>query len=465
MAEERIRGAVLVVDDELNARRGLQKLLEQEGFSVQTAADGAEALERLGQHLADVVVTDLRMPTMDGLELLRRVKTTYEDLPVLVVTAFGAIESAIEAMRAGAEDYLQKPVVLDELLIALDQALKHRGVREEVRVLRGRLGDKLRPANIVGESPAMQVVFKTVAQVAPTRASVLLTGESGTGKELIAQALHDGSPRRAGPFVKLHCAALAESLLESELFGHEKGSFTGAAGRREGRFKQADGGTLFLDEVGEIPPGIQVKLLRFLQERSFERVGSNETLKVDVRIIAATNRRLEQEVREGRFREDLFYRLNVVAIEMPPLRLRPSDVLLLAEHFLKKYAYENGKSIDGFSPDALARLQEYSWPGNVRELENVIERAVVLAEETRVGTGALPTSLSASVHGGVPIPGSTFADIERHAIVSTLEAVGWSTTRAARMLDISVRTIQYRLHQYGLAKHPVDKALEKVSGE
>jgi two-component system response regulator HydG len=465
MTEERVRGAVLIVDDEQNARRGLQKLLEQEGFTVQTAGDGAEAMELLGAQVPDVVVTDLRMPKMDGLELLRRVKATHEDLPVLVVTAFGAIESAIEAMREGAEDYLQKPVQLDELIIALESALKHRKVREEVRVLRGRLENKLRPANIVGESPAMQAVFKTVAQVAPTRASVLITGESGTGKELIAQAIHDGSPRRSGPFVKLHCAALAESLLESELFGHEKGSFTGAAGRREGRFKQADGGTLFLDEVGEIPPGIQVKLLRFLQERTFERVGSNETLKVDVRVIAATNRRLEQEVREGRFREDLFYRLNVVSIEMPPLRLRPSDILLLAEHFLKKYARENGKEIDGFAPDAIARLSEYGWPGNVRELENVIERAVVLAEESRVGAGALPTSLSASVHTGVPIPGSTFADIERHAIVSTLEAVGWSTTRAARMLDLSVRTIQYRLHQYGLARRSVDKVLEKASNE
>jgi two-component system response regulator HydG len=462
MTTDQIRGSILLVEDEPNARRGLKALLEQEGFEVVAAADGQEALELLTTSVPDVIVTDLKMPRVDGLELLRRARAAHEDLPVVVVTAFGAVDSAISAMRAGAEDYLEKPVQLEELVVVLERALRHRRARVEVKELRGRLTDRLRPANLVGDSPPMQDVFKTVAQVAGTRASVLNTGERGTGKELIAQAIHDGSPRRGGPFVKLHCAALSESLLESELFGHEKGSFTGAAGRREGRFKQADGGTLFLDEIGEIPPAVQVKLLRFLQERTFERVGSNETIKVDVRVIAATNRRLDQEVREGRFREDLYYRLNVVAIEMPPLRVRPTDLLLLAEHFLQKFATDNGKQIAGFTPDALARLREHTWPGNVRELENIIERAVVMCDSDRITPSALPASLAAQLPGAVRIPGSTFAEIERHAILSTLEAVGWSTTRAARMLDLSVRTIQYRLHEYGLARR-THKADEKVS--
>jgi two-component system response regulator HydG len=462
MANETTRGMVLIVDDEANARKGLKTLLEQSGFEVMTAGDGAEALDILATTPPDVVVTDLRMPRVDGLELLRRARLAMEDLPVIVVTAFGAIDSAIHAMRAGAEDYLEKPVQIEELEVVLDRALRNRKVRSELRNLRARVEDRLRPANLVGESPAMQAVFKTVAQVAPTRASVLISGESGTGKELIAQAIHNSSPRKQGPFIKLHCAALAETLLESELFGHERGSFTGAQGRREGRFKQADGGTLFLDEIGEIPPSVQVKLLRFLQERTFERVGSNETLKVDVRVIAATNRNLADEVREGRFREDLFYRLNVVSIEMPPLRVRPSDLLLLAEHFLRKYAAENSKTITGITPDAAQKLCEYTWPGNVRELENVIERAVVLCEGPQITQAALPASLS-STTSSVRIPGSSFAEIEKHAILSTLEAVGWSTTKAARMLDISVRTIQYRLHQYGLARKHASKSDEEPS--
>ena len=452
MSETVKRAAVLVVDDEANARRGLKTLLEQEGFEVDVASDGVEALEKLAERPFDVVVTDLKMPRMDGLELLRRSKASDEDLPFIVVTAFGAIDSAIAAMRAGADDYLQKPVQVEELVVCLDAALASRKVRDEVKDLRSRLGGKVQPDSIVGQSAPMQSVFKTVAQVAPTRASVLITGESGTGKELIAQAIHAGSPRKSGPFVKLHCAALAESLLESELFGHEKGSFTGAQGRREGRFKQADGGTLFLDEIGEIPAATQVKLLRFLQERSFERVGSNETVKVDVRVIAATNRRLEEEVRDGRFREDLFYRLNVVSIEMPPLRVRPGDILLLAEHFLRKCSLDNGKTVRGISAPALKRLTDHVWPGNVRELENVIERAVVMCDSNEIQDNDLPTTLGSIALTGVRVPGSTFAEVERHAIVSTLEAVGWSTTRAARMLELSVRTIQYRLHEYGMAK-------------
>jgi two-component system response regulator HydG len=440
---------VLIVDDEPAALRALKSLLEGEGFRVRTAENGLVALDELAEATPDVLVTDLKMPELDGLGLLRRAKALDEDLPVIVMTAFGDVDTAIEAMQTGALHYLQKPVRVDELVVLIGQALAHRGTRHEVKVLRGRLDGKLKPSNMVGESPAMQAVWKVVSQVAPTRASVLIAGESGTGKELIAQAIHEQSPRKGAPFVKLHCAALAESLLESELFGHEKGSFTGAMGRREGRFKQADGGTLFLDEIGEIPAMIQVKLLRFLQERSFERVGSNETVKVDVRLIAATNRDLAHEVQQGRFREDLYYRLNVVAIEMPPLRLRGGDAMALAGHFLRRYADENGKAVAGFTREAEARIAEYAWPGNVRELENAIERAVVLCEGAEIGAGDLPSVLASSRPGAVRIPGSTMAEIERHAILSTLEAAGGSTVKAARLLGVSVRTIQYRLRDYG----------------
>jgi DNA-binding NtrC family response regulator len=301
----------------------------------------------------------------------------------------------------------------------------------------------------------MQQVFDVVLQVAPSRASVLIAGESGTGKELIAAAIHEHSPRAKKPFVKLHCAALAETLLESELFGHERGSFTGAVGRREGRFEQADGGTLFLDEIGEISPSIQVKLLRFLQEHEFERVGGNQTIKVDVRVITATNRNLLQRVKEGLFREDLYYRLNVVSIDMPPLRARPSDIALLASHFLARYTRENGKAIDGFTDDALARLANYDWPGNVRELENAIERAVVVCKKTRIGVEDLTASIASAEKrpDGMPaVPGAKMEELERYAILKTLEHTGGSTSRAAEILGISPRTIQYRLQQYGQDK-------------
>lgn len=462
MTPPKERGHILVVDDELNALKAMRSLLAAEGYEVTTASNGKEALDSMAASTPDVVVTDLRMPEIDGLELLRRARESHGDIPVIVVTAFGAVDTAVEAMRAGAADYLQKPIQIEELLVVLDRVLAYSRTREEVKRLRERLDDKFRPANMVGDSAAMRAVFKIVQQVAPARASVLITGESGTGKELVAQGIHEASPRKNAPFVKLHCAALAESLLESELFGHEKGSFTGAINRREGRFKQADGGTLFLDEIGEIPPATQVKLLRFLQERTFERVGSNETLRVDVRIIAATNRNLQEEVRTGRFREDLYYRLNVVSIEMPPLRQRGPDILALAEYFLKKYATENGKNVNGFTPPAVGRLGEYPWPGNVRELENAVERSVVLCEGAKIDVTDLPLFVQAPPQGAVRIPGSTFAEIEKFAIISTLESVGWSTSKAARILDISVRTIQYRLHEYGLSSKDREPSTQRA---
>lgn len=443
------KGRVLVVDDEANARTALCELLRGEGYAVETAADGFKALGKIAEFEPEVVLTDLKMPGMDGVELLEKLRAQDEAACVIVMTAFGAVESAVSAMKEGAADYLTKPLNMTELTLVLDREFDRLRLRRETGTLRARLAERYSFENIIGSSPAMQEVFKTVAQVATSRASVLITGESGTGKELIAAAIHQRSPRAKGPFVKLHCAALAETLLESELFGHERGSFTGAAGRREGRFFQASGGTLFLDEIGEVSPGVQVKLLRFLQEHEFERVGGNETVWVDVRVIAATNRDLKAAVSEGRFREDLYYRLNVITLQMPALRDRLSDVPLLASHFLKKYVAENEKVIDGFSEDALLRLSGYNWPGNVRELENVIERAVVLASGTRITGTELPPHLFPNREGGgIMIPGSTLDDIERHAILHTLEATGGSTSRAAEMLGISVRKIQYKLHEY-----------------
>ncbi|WP_437574515.1 sigma-54-dependent transcriptional regulator [Sorangium sp. So ce887] len=451
-AEKRQGSRVLVVDDEASARSGLEKLLRQEGYAVDSAADGVEALEVATERPPDVVVTDLKMPNMDGVTLLGKLREQDPSLPVIVVTAFGDVSSAVQAMRAGAEDYLTKPVDFDALLLSLERALERSALRVEAENLRRQLREREGEGveGLIGTSPAMQKVYRMARQVAGARATVLITGESGTGKGELARAVHAKGPRVKGPFVTLHCAALAESLLESELFGHERGAFTGADKRRIGRFEQAHGGTLFLDEVGEIAPSTQVKLLRVLQERKFERVGGNETVSVDVRLIAATNRDLAAAVQEGHFREDLYYRLNVVHIDMPPLRVRDTDVLLLANHFLRRFAAENHRKIEGFTDEARAKLIAHRWPGNVRELENAIERAVVLCDETRIDAEHLPIDAAPVAKGALRVPGATMAEIERYAILSTLEATNGSTTRAAELLDISIRTIQYRLHEYGL---------------
>jgi DNA-binding NtrC family response regulator len=445
---------VLVVDDEPAARAGLKQLLQAERYEVDVAADGAAALERIAEHPPDIVVTDLDMPVMGGFALLGELRARSLDLPVIVVTSATELRSAVEAMRAGATDYITKPVEFDELLLSIGRALEQRNIRVENENLRRQLreqhGEGLQ--GLLGTSPAMQNVYRMAKQVAPSRATVLITGESGTGKGELARAIHVLSPRADKPFVAVHCASLAESLLESELFGHEKGSFTGAERRRVGRFEQADGGTLFLDEIGEIPASIQVKLLTVLQERRFERVGGNESIKVDVRIVAATHRDLVAEVSAGRFREDLYYRLNVVGIEMPPLRMRSSDMLSLAEHFLRQFALENHKSIEGFTDRAKTRIRSYRWPGNVRELLNAIERAVVLCNDSSVDESDLPQGGAPSSLDGIQIPGATMAELERFAIEKTLQAVDGSTARAAEVLDVSIRTIQYRLHEYGGAK-------------
>jgi two-component system, NtrC family, response regulator HydG len=446
------KARLLIVDDEPSARSGLEKLLRQDGYEVDVAESGEVAVAIAAERPPDVVLTDLKMPKMDGVELLTRLRQQDPELPVIVITAFGDVGSAVRAVRAGAEDYLTKPVDFDALSMVVAKALSMRALRGEAvdlrRQLRERDGDGLE--GLIGASPAMQKIYRVARQVAGARATVLITGESGTGKGEIARAIHKKGPRATGPFVTLHCAALAESLLESELFGHEKGSFTGASARRVGRFEQANGGTLFLDEVGEISLALQVKLLRVLQERTFERVGGNESVEVDVRLIAATNRDLAEDVRQGRFREDLYYRLNVVHVEMPPLRLRGGDALVLAEYFLRRFAQENKKPIERISEDARNKIAAHRWPGNVRELENAIERAVVLCEGAEILGEDLPIDVAPVPRGALRVPGATMAEIERYAILTTLDATNGSTTKAAEMLDISVRTIQYRLHEYGM---------------
>src|SRR6185436_6591748 len=378
------RGRILVVDDEANARAALSEILRDEGYATETAADGFKALGKLEDFVPDVVLTDLKMPGLDGIGFMEKARAALPGATFVVMTAFGTIGSAVEAVKKGAYNYLTKPLDFSVLVVVVERAVERARLLQENSRLREKLRERNPFGHVVATHPSMVALLRLVEQVAPSRASVLIMGETGTGKELIAEMIHRASPRAKQPLVRLNCAALSESLLESELFGHEKGAFTGAIGRREGRFEQANGGTVFLDEVSEIPPSTQIKLLRFLQERTFERVGGNETLKVDVRIIAASNRDLKQRIAEGQFREDLFYRLNVVTLEIPPLRDRVSDINELAAFFLGRYADENGKRIEGFSEDALAALRSHSWPGNVRELENAIERAVVLCDGSKI---------------------------------------------------------------------------------
>jgi two-component system NtrC family response regulator/two-component system response regulator HydG len=452
------KGRITVIDDEVNAATALATLLGEDGYEVSVAHDARAGLLLLEKQEPDVVLTDLRMPGMDGLDLLARIKELRPETLVILMTAYGTVKTAVKAMKLGAEDYLGKPIDVEELEVVLEKTLEKRQLLQEARSLRERLEDKYRMENLVGESAEMLSVFKTIRQVAPSNASVLLVGESGTGKELFAQAIHQNSPRKHRPFVRVACAALPETLLESELFGHEKGSFTGAVASRAGRFEMADGGTLFLDEIGDISLTVQVKLLRFLEEREFERVGGNRTYKVDVRIVAATHRDLRKKIEDGSFREDLYYRLNVIEISIPSLRERAGDIPVLAHHFLKKFAHESGKEVRAISDEALALLLQHPWPGNVRELENAMERAVVLANEpvltpvhfpTLRRPGAAPAApTAATTPTGVAIPGSTLASIEREAILRTLEAVGGSTSRAAAMLRISPRKIQYKLKEY-----------------
>jgi DNA-binding NtrC family response regulator len=396
------KGRLVVIDDEANAAAALETLLRDDGYEVARANDARSGLELVDRFEPDLVLTDLRMPGMDGLELLARIKQTRPNTMVLLMTAFGTVKTAVKAMKLGAEDYLGKPIDVEELEVLLEKTLEKKRLLDEACVLRARLDQKYKFENLVGESPGMLHVFKTIRQVAPSSASVLLLGESGTGKELFAQAIHQNSLRKGKPFIRVACAALPETLLESELFGHEKGSFTGALYTRAGRFEAADGGTLFLDEIGDISPAVQVKLLRFLEEKEFERVGGNRTFKVDVRIVVATHRDLEKKIEDGSFREDLYYRLNVIELHIPPLRERDGDIPLLAHHFLRKFAQANGKDVHGISDEVLALLLRHPWPGNVRELENAMERAVVLTDEAVLNPAHFPTLRLAAGDSAAP---------------------------------------------------------------
>ena len=443
-------GRILIVDDEANARSALDEILGAEGYTTETAPDGEAALRRLGPFDPDVILTDLKMPKLDGIGLMTKGRLLAPHAAFVVMTAFGSIETAVEAIKQGAENYITKPIDVPALIALVGRAREKALLSKEAARLRSQITERYTFDNILGDHPSMQRLLKQVSQVAGSRATVLIHGESGTGKELIASALHHNSKRDSGAFVRLNCAALAETLLESELFGHERGAFTGATHRRDGRFQQANGGTLFLDEVSEIPASVQVKLLRFLQERAFERVGGNETISVDVRVVAATNRDLAAKVQDGSFREDLYYRLNVVELNVPPLRARKSDLPLLAHAFLKKFAKENERDLSGFTDAGLRKLMAYTWPGNVRELENAVERAVVMSEGTQVDTKDIvtPQATGVSEDIGMLIPGATMADLEKVAIEQTLDSVGGDTGKAADILSISRRKIQYRLKEW-----------------
>jgi len=444
---------ILVVDDEPAQRELVGGFLRKHGFDVAEAGGGREAVARVKQEPFDLVLTDQRMPDLSGIEVLEAVRSTSPETAVVIITAYGTIETAVRAVKAGAADYLTKPLNLDDLLHRIHRVRERQRLVAENRELREALTERHRVEGIIGDSGRMQEVLSLVRRVAPSDATVLIRGESGTGKELIARALHFASPRAAGPLVKVNCAALAESLLEAELFGHEKGAFTGAVASRKGRFELADGGSIFLDEIGDLPPHLQVKLLRVLQEREFERVGSSRPIKVDVRLLAATHRDLEALVREGRFREDLYYRINVVTIMLPPRRERREDLPPLIEHFLRAFAGKNSKSVRGLTREAREALLRYDYPGNIRELENLIERAVVLTRDDVIGAEDLPLTLETPASGSGEEAGLIAAveGLERRMIREALAKADGTQTRAAELLGISERVLRYKLKKYGLS--------------
>ena len=450
------KNSVLVVDDDPAHRTMLRTLLTGWGYGIAEADDGSTAIEMVHEKAFDLVLMDIRMIKVSGLEALTEIKAFNPAIPVIIMTAYSSVETAVEALKSGAYDYLTKPLDFDELRLAMERAMDHRQLKEENRLLRESLGNHFDIQNIIGRSPAMVRLLETVAQVAPSEATVLLTGESGTGKEMIAGAIHFNSPRKDGPFVKLNCAAITETLLESELFGHERGAFTGAHKRKEGRFRQAHGGSIFLDEISEMSLAMQVKLLRVLQEREITRVGGEEVIKVDVRLIAATNKDLLQEIEAGRFREDLYYRLNVVTLNMPPMRERREDIPLLAQHFLEMFSEKNRKQIKGFTPQAMDHLLKYEWPGNVRQLMNAVERGVVLSGSEYLDIEDLPLLLKDELseeetHPKEAIPGDLPLDeVEKVSILKTLELTGGNKSEAARRLGITRRTLHKKLKRYGV---------------
>jgi DNA-binding NtrC family response regulator len=443
---------VLVVDDEKNIREGLGKVLELDGYGVLLASDGVQALEHVERGDVDLVITDLKMPNLSGEEVLRRSAALSPNLPVIILTGHGTIENAVQAMKDGAYDYLTKPVNMDHLSLLVQRALSTRELMLQHRAVLEELQKKSQFSNIIGKSGAMKRIFEVVQQVAPSRAAVLITGESGVGKEMIADALHYNSPRKDKPLVKVHCAALTETLLESELFGHERGAFTGAVARKRGRFELAHLGTIFLDEIGEISPSVQIKLLRVLEDKTFERVGGEETIEVDVRVIAATNRDLKAAIQRGEFREDLYYRLNVVNIHIPPLRERKEDIPLLIAAFMKESARENGKNIEAIEPKARIVLYNYSWPGNVRELRNCIESAVVMCKSSVITVDDLPPHVRPDAEQDYLklSTGLSLTEVEKQVIRATLAQANGNKSKAADVLGIGRKTLHRKIKEYGL---------------
>ncbi|MBD3309089.1 response regulator [candidate division KSB3 bacterium] len=454
-----MNGKLLIVDDETIQRDIVCDILEDQGYDVVALGSGAEALEYLQASPVDVVLTDLRMPGMDGVELLQRIKAVDPEIVVVVITAYGSVESAVEAMKKGAYHYLSKPLGKEELTLVVERALQNKRLADENRTLRQELRERYEFHNLIGRSPAMQNVFKMIEKVAPSESTVIIYGESGTGKELVARALHAHSHRKDRRFLAVNCAAIPDSLLESEMFGYEKGAFTGATTQKKGLFEEADSGTLFLDEIGDLDITLQAKLLRVLQEGEFQRVGGTKTISVNVRVLAATNKNLEEEVKEGRFRQDLYYRLNIVPIFLPPLRARKEDIPYLAQHFLEKYRQKHGKDVTKIASDVMQRFMDYPWEGNVRELESVIERSVILADHDVIDMPILPEKFREPqtppspidpLEFTIPDEGISLEHLERSLIESALNKTNWSIKKASELLGISYKTLQYRIQKYHL---------------
>lgn len=451
------RSSILVVDDDTAHRTMLRTLIGGWGYDVHEADDGSTAIEKVQEQPYDLVLMDIRMLKVSGIEALGRIKAINPAIPVIIMTAFSSVETAVEALKKGAYDYLTKPIDFDKLKLTMERAMEHLQLKEENRLLKKNLGQQFDRQNIIGRSSVMVNLLETVAQVAPSEATVLITGESGTGKGLIAGAIHYNSPRREGPFVKINCAAITETLLESELFGHEKGAFTGAERRKEGCFLQADGGSLFLDEVSEMSLGMQVKLLQVLQERELKRVGGETVISVDVRVIVATNKDLKELIEKGQFREDLYYRLNVVSLDIPPLRERREDVPMLAQHFLEMFSEKNRKEVKGFTPGAMDGFLRYDWPGNVRELMNAVERGVVLGRSDYLDSDvfSIVPPAGAGMFDAAAVAGELSGDmsldqVEKTTILRTLELTGGNKSEASRRLGITRKTLHKKLKQYGV---------------
>lgn len=452
------KGSILIVDDEKGQRDILNLILKREGYDIVDVPGVREALAQLEKREFDLIMTDLQMQGQSGLDLLEVVLADDPQQCIIMMTAHGSVDSAVEAMRRGAFDYLEKPLERDNLILTLQRAFERIGLVRENRVLQKRVQSIATIPNMQGEHPKIKEVYRVIAKIAPSNSTVLIVGESGTGKELISRAIHEGSPRRDKPFIAINCAAIPDTLIESELFGHEKGSFTGADAREIGIFEAADGGTVFLDEIGEMNVAMQAKLLRAIQEKEIRRVGGKVNIALDVRVVSATNKDLEQEIKKGTFREDLYYRLNVIRVNLPPLRERGSDIKTLAEFFLEKYCKAAGISLDGISKQALKLLMNYSWPGNVRQLESVVERSILMAESNYVEPEDLPSeitacgSLAGGIHFDLPAEGIDFEALEKGLIIKAMERAEWVIGKAAPLLGMSYKTLQYRLDKFEIER-------------